>query len=463
MSDRIHRRTTTTTGHPPPPPVAQTTTTRVPVATTTTTRAPVITPAKVTGQSAYRTLGNTTREAFVATMLRTVAGRVPFTGEINEMYDALAAKGVTRLAVPMSWMECKNSTYPTCGVPQWAKNPWSVTGEGDAGSTGRWAVYSTYEAAAKHWADLVTLGSPYRSAKSIADFIHIYAPGWDNNDERAYVQVIVDGVNALPVSGTAPAPAVSKDLLLLIFREPYTITQEWANLGPSADLYGYGAGRNPQLHGAEHPGLDVIGRSGKGGALHAPFAGQIVCAGTGNGAGAWGTGCAAFNDYTDGGGAGRLEMLHPDGKRSLILGHCDRATARIGERVEEGQQIATVGGMRGDHCHVEGRRWEGSDYGIYDPRVLFSDVTGNPGVILAPRVPVPQPAAFDYATDCVALEEVPVHQRADHSSPLVSTPIAKGEHFQAVYQVKAEDGEIWWIGHGAGRVPKKGTRCEGWP
>lgn len=413
-------------------------------------------PVVVTGSSPYRELGNTTREAFKQAMSRTVAGAVPFAGDLDAMYDELALRGVTRLAPPMSWMECKNSTWPTCGVPTRCRNPWSVTGEGDAGSSGRWASYSSYRVAARVWADLVINGSPYRSARSIADFIHIYAPASDNNDEAAYVNVIVEGVNALPLSGDAPPkPKPTGDVLYLLYGgKPFAITASYGQLVTwrCDGCYDYFADYG--LDTRHHWAYDVSAAAGEGAPLYAPFDGTVVCAGTGIGRGAWGTGCAAFprlNNYGGkpaGQGAGRLELLHADGDRSLILGHVLSSRPRAGDRVKAGDLIGQQGGMNASHVHVEGRYANGTRIG--DPRKLFG---GGPlQDAYADPVEIAQPDDVPPFVTVRAIRATPVLQRGNPASSKILPDLAAGDTFFAQHQVLGGDGRWYYVGRLLGRV-----------
>lgn len=411
-------------------------------------------PSPVTAGSPYRHLGNTDRNSFKQAMSRTVAGPVPFLAELDGMYDELAARGVTRLAPPMSWMECKNSTYPTCGVPTRCRNPWSVTGAGDAGQSGRWAAYSSYRAAAAAWADLVVNGSPYRSARSIAEFIHIYAPASDNNDEARYVQVIVDGANALPVDGSQPLPQPQPqtvDVVAVIVGGQPTNTDYGFKAPTDLPYYDYFVNHGGTAH--EHTGIDATGQIGE--PLYSPIDGTVVCAGTGVGQGAHGSSCAAF-PFTLGantGSSGRFEIVTDDGQRSLILGHVQRCLVPLGARVTAGQEVALMGGMNGPHVHIEARIWQGGDYTIVDPRQAFGG-----GPLPIKRLPVPQPSEIDNpVTVKVVRDGLPVRQRADPAAPEVDTPFKAGDTFQATHTIIGVDNRWWWVGVHDGRVPMDGT------
>lgn len=219
------------------------------------------------------------------------------------------------------------------------------------------------------------------------------------------------------------------------------------------------------LDTAHHWAYDVSALAGDGAPLYAPFNGTVVCAGTDNGSGAWGTGCAAFPRYNNyggkpaGAGAGRLELLHEDGHASLIIGHALSSRVRPGDRVQAGDLIGQQGGMNGSHVHLEARYANGTRIG--DPRALFSG-----GPIPAPkaeRLPIPQPEEFDVSvTVTVTADTLPVLQRADVTGAVVADPLVKGDTFEAVYQVVGNDGRIYWVSKFGARVPVEGTAAERW-
>jgi hypothetical protein len=221
------------------------------------------------------------------------------------------------------------------------------------------------------------------------------------------------------------------------------------------------------LDDVHHWAYDVAAAAGDGAPLYAPFNGVVVCAGTGVGSGAWGTGCAAFGHLNNYGGlpgkagSGRLELWHEDGDRSLIIGHVLSSRVNPGDRVQAGDLIGQQGGMNASHVHLEGRFASGKRIG--DPRVLFPSedlVTAPPK---AERLPIPQPEEFETTvTVTVTADELPVLQRADLSAAVVGDPLHKGDTFNAVYQAVGNDGRIYWVSDRAGRVPVEGTTAPDW-
>jgi murein DD-endopeptidase MepM/ murein hydrolase activator NlpD len=252
--------------------------------------------------------------------------------------------------------------------------------------------------------------------------------------------------------GHAPPPPKPRDLIAMVMGGNYVITQEFGVPSGAAD-YSYGIGHG--LNGRQHTGIDISGYFGQ--PLYTPIDGIVVCAGTGVGSGAHGSSCAAFNDYM-GKRAGRIEVLTGDGRASLIFGHSSTATVRVGQEVNAGDQVATLGGMNGWHVHLEARTWANGNYMIRDPRAVF---TG--GVVPTPyaeRVPVPQPDAWDKEVQVTVTEDgVPLLQRADPEAAEVASPFKAGESFGAVALVYGEGGDDdwYWITKRATRIPIQGT------
>jgi murein DD-endopeptidase MepM/ murein hydrolase activator NlpD len=282
--------------------------------------------------------------------------------------------------------------------------------------------------------------------------------GEDGGTPRQYLSDMHELMRLIDLAAGAinpvPTPTPEKDLLKLIFGGKYTISQEWAVTSSAAD-YSYAIGHG--LNGRQHTGIDAVGNLRD--PLYAPFAGTVVCASTGWGGGAWNTGCAAFNDYSDGGGAGRIELLHPDGKRSLILGHSDTTVVKPGAQVRQGEKVGTVGSMNGPHCHIEAREYNASaTYILRDPRKLFADITGTVSEQYVERIPLPQPEEFarDWEVEVIR-DGVPVRQYGSVQAPRVAPDLMKGETFKAVAMIPGLEGTPYWVSRAAGRVPIEGT------
>jgi murein DD-endopeptidase MepM/ murein hydrolase activator NlpD len=259
--------------------------------------------------------------------------------------------------------------------------------------------------------------------------------------------------------GTTPATPQADVLDLLFGGKPYQISASYGQLVtwscPGCYDYFVAYGLDPQHHWA----IDAVADAGDGAPLYAPFDGTVVCAGTGNGQGAWGTGCAAFprlNNYggkAAGSGAGRLELLHADGTRSLILGHALSSRPRTGDRVKAGDLIGQQGGMNASHVHAEGRYANGTRIG--DPRKLFGGSTA-PAIIYDPA-DVPQPDDQAPYVEVRALRTTPVLQRGNPKSPKILPDLPAGETFFAQHQLVGVDGRFYWVGRLKGRVAVEDT------
>jgi murein DD-endopeptidase MepM/ murein hydrolase activator NlpD len=155
---------------------------------------------------------------------------------------------------------------------------------------------------------------------------------------------------------------------------PANVTFDFgAEGGPN--LYGYGTAYG--LNGTQHTGIDISMPLGSN--IYAPMAGTVTCGGTGNGPGAGGGGCAAFNDYM-GGGNGRIEVQLDNGS-VLIFGHTSGTNVQPGQRIAAGALLGRSGGMNGAaHVHLEARVRDNatsSGWRIVDPRTVLG---GNAGI-----------------------------------------------------------------------------------
>jgi hypothetical protein len=175
--------------------------------------------------------------------------------------------------------------------------------------------------------------------------LRVYFPTDDVNGttQNAYVTRIRKLIAAMEAdaNGITPNPAPEP--------EPRDVVDAILNGAATDDSYGF---KHPtdlpfyeyfEGHGGnanQHTGIDATTKLGQ--PLYSPIAGTVVCGGTGNDSGAWGQGCAAFGD-TMGRGAGRVEILAEDGKRSLILGHCSRSLVRPGDTVGRARRSLKLG------------------------------------------------------------------------------------------------------------------------
>lgn len=146
---------------------------------------------------------------------------------------------------------------------------------------------------------------------------------------------------------------------------------DWGEFGTDSDNGLYGYGTQYGLNGRQHTGADIVGR--RGDPYIAPMGGTVMCAGTGVGQGADGSGCAAFGDT--GGGAGRVEVLLDNGA-VLIYGHSAASALRPGQKFNAGDVLGSIGTMNSDHVHLEARVRDPSTpsgWRIVDPRSVISN------------------------------------------------------------------------------------------
>lgn len=234
-----------------------------------------------------------------------------------------------------------------------------------------------------------------RDLDEFGAFLAVYFPADDINGttQQGYVKTLKRLIRQMEANaeGTTLAdepddeqepPAPPLDIISIIVGGRPTNTDYGFKAPAAGPYYEYfeehGGSRN------QHTGIDPSGVKGQ--TLYSPIRGKVVCAGTGKGPGAWGTGCAAFADVM-GNGAGRIEILTEDEKHSLILGHCSDALVDAGDQVEIEDPVARMGGMNGWHVHVERRRFVGGQhiYVIEDPLLFNRPGATAPGK--APELP----------------------------------------------------------------------------
>ncbi|HXT50243.1 MAG TPA: M23 family metallopeptidase [Thermoanaerobaculia bacterium] len=126
----------------------------------------------------------------------------------------------------------------------------------------------------------------------------------------------------------------------------------------------FGMRRNPFTKSADfHAGLDLAAPPGT--PVHATASGVVVFAGRYDlrqSVGWW--------RY------GNLVMVRHGDRFATLYGHCQDVQVRVGQRVEQGQTIATVGNTgwsTSPHLHYEVRRRDAGDYRPIDPRIYILD------------------------------------------------------------------------------------------
>lgn len=220
------------------------------------------------------------------------------------------------------------------------------------------------------------------------------ARGESGHTQRMYLHDIALFSAAIAKAGpglpqpTGPSPAA--DPTAVVMGGPHRPVTYGFQADAGLDYYDYGIGRlrpvpTVENWGQLHTGIDLLAAAGA--PLYAPLAGTVVCAGTGDGPGAWGQGCAAFSAVD---GVGRFEVVaDADPNLSIIYGHCRTVRVRPGDRVTAGQPVATVGTYNAPHNHLEVRRWHGADYHIVEPVAALRALMGGPPMPTGPAQQTP--------------------------------------------------------------------------
>jgi murein DD-endopeptidase MepM/ murein hydrolase activator NlpD len=126
----------------------------------------------------------------------------------------------------------------------------------------------------------------------------------------------------------------------------------------------FGMRRNPFTKAADfHAGLDLAAPQGT--PVHAPAEGVVVFAGRYD-----------MRQNVSWWRYGNLVVLRHDDRFVTLFGHLATVAVKAGQRVDQGQVIATVGNTgwsTNPHLHYEVRRFDGSDFRPVDPRIYILD------------------------------------------------------------------------------------------
>jgi murein DD-endopeptidase MepM/ murein hydrolase activator NlpD len=280
--------------------------------------------------------------------------------------------------------------------------------------------------------------------------------GEDGHTPRMYLADMHELMRQIDAaaSGTTPAPRPRpvEDPIRVIVGGDYPPIDYGFGSDVGLDYYAYGVGHGTTRR-TQHTGYDVGVPLGT--KLFSPINGVVDCVG-GRGTPRWGQSCGAYAD-TITGGVGNI-TLYGDSGHKLTLGHCNTALVAPGERVKAGQQVGTSGGMNGPHVHVEVSVERNGTYWLLDPGPALREVMGGePVVVYADPIDVPQPAEFDqWWTATAARDGVKVYQRADPHSPESYRPLRKGEEVEIVYLVIGADTALWAITRNRRRIPASG-------
>jgi N-acetylmuramoyl-L-alanine amidase len=158
---------------------------------------------RVDGSTPWRKTGNTSFDHFLGAISRThpAGGQSPLVNEARELHQVLSDAGLSRFAAAMLWHEKKNDTWRDTPIPAWMHNPFSTK---DRSRPGEWEQFPSYVDAAKAWIARVSK-DPYPQDASLQEFVGIYAPASDDNDEARYVAVLAQEINELPLEDAVPA------------------------------------------------------------------------------------------------------------------------------------------------------------------------------------------------------------------------------------------------------------------
>jgi hypothetical protein len=145
----------------------------------------------------WRVFGDTTFAAF-RDLLQ--SNRSPLVAEARACYDA--GRPHTKLLLAQLTHE---SRFGTEGIAtNGGHNPLGLRPRNGAG----FARFATWAEAVRFWLDkIVDPTYSYAQTVTLADYVHVYAPASDGNDEAAYRAAIEATIAALPSANDSPASA----------------------------------------------------------------------------------------------------------------------------------------------------------------------------------------------------------------------------------------------------------------
>lgn len=144
----------------------------------------------------WRSYADTTLETYIAEFTRVGS---PMLGEAQAIWDA--ARPHSRLALAMLFMEGKYETLHD--IPASYHNPFSLAKPMGGVGLDRWMQYSSFAQGTQAWRERIT--SPtygngiYARTGTLAELIHVFAPGRDNNNEALYVDTVLAKMGVFPV------------------------------------------------------------------------------------------------------------------------------------------------------------------------------------------------------------------------------------------------------------------------
>jgi hypothetical protein len=318
--------------------------------------------------------------------------------EATAEFNLLSHAGIDRFAAAVAHHETMNGTWPGA-IPLNYKNPFAVATGGGGGSH-TWARYATYTDAVKAWIQIVTdPKGPFAKTTSIKEFVHVYAPGSDGNDEAGYVAtlcLILDRDVPLvgphptpqPTPTPTPPPPTPLDPIRVIVGGPYPPIEYGFGDDVGLSYYQYGVGHGlsrPTQHTGDDVPVPVLTP------LFTPCPGKVLCVGNA-GQNNWGQGCGAYPD-TIGGGVGNITVLFDSGSK-MTLGHCRNAVVQPGQRVSANQLLGHSSGMNGPHVHLEMTILKNGSYWLVDPAPELRKAMGAQPTPVPPPGPVPIPAGL---------------------------------------------------------------------
>lgn len=155
----------------------------------------------ITGNTAWRSLGDTTPASLAAEFARGPGPSAP--SPLIAVTPAVlrAAGGHSRLMAAMSWHEQKHATWPSVARTADNHNFLSLSASWDARANAHtWQSFTSWAECVNAWRrNLLSTTGPYAKTVTIRDLVNVYAPPKENDVER-YIAEIVAVVERMTIA-----------------------------------------------------------------------------------------------------------------------------------------------------------------------------------------------------------------------------------------------------------------------
>jgi N-acetylmuramoyl-L-alanine amidase CwlA len=149
----------------------------------------------------------------------------PLEPECDAIYAI--ARGYTRLIASQGWIESRLGQSPL------GREKKNFLGLRPKGGGDGFVTFDSYADCARYWLDKIT--DPlyaYAKTTTLAEYVHVYAPSWDGNDEAEYLALLTTHLNTIPKGEYTMSQIPANVSVQLINRgtKPLSVNKAWLTL-----------------------------------------------------------------------------------------------------------------------------------------------------------------------------------------------------------------------------------------